>query len=182
MLKGKKVLLRPIRKSDISLLLKWFNDPETTKYLGLYLPVTEVEEEKWIEELATIKRGIDIVFIIEVIENNSTKPIGNCGLYKINQKDQTAELAIVIGEKEYLGKGYGTETAQILIEYGFQQLNLNRISASVLESNEKAINLLKKIGFKVEGRLRKARFKNGKFYDQILFALLREEWTTKKIY
>lgn len=182
MLKGKKVLLRPIRKSDISLFLKWFNDPEVTQYLGVYLPFTEIEEERWIEELATAKPKRDIVFIVEIIENNITKPIGNCGLYKINQKDQNAEIALIIGEKDYWGKGYGTEALQLLIDYGFNQLNLHRIFGFVIEFNERNIKLCKKLRFKEEGRLREARFKNGRFWDVIIFGLLREEWMKEKLH
>jgi RimJ/RimL family protein N-acetyltransferase len=51
MLEGEKVLLRPVRRADISDFLRWFNDPEVIQYLRIYLPMTEMAEEKWIEEL-----------------------------------------------------------------------------------------------------------------------------------
>lgn len=175
MLKGKKVLLRPIKRSDISFFLKWFNDPEIIQYLTRYLPMTEMAEEKWIEELAT-KPQSEVVFIIEVIEDGSNKPIGNCGLHRIHPKDHTAEIGIVIGEKDYWGKGYGTEATQLLIEYGFKQLNLHRVSSWVIEFNKRSIKLCEKLGFQKEGVLRKAIFKNGQFWDKILFGLLKEEW------
>lgn len=176
MLKGDKVLLRPIKRSDISLFLKWFNDPEVTQYLIQYLPMTEMAEEKWIEEMATTRATTDVIFVIEAICKESTKPIGNVGLHRINHKDQRAEFGITIGEKDYWDKGYGTEATTLIVEYGFKQLNLNRISSSVLEFNERSIKLHKKVGFEEEGRRRKAWFKNGKFWDEVLFGILKDEW------
>jgi RimJ/RimL family protein N-acetyltransferase len=182
MLKGEKVILRPVKRSDISFFLKWFNDPEVTQYLVMYLPMTEMAEEKWIEEqgmISTPRSGNNvnnIIFVIEAREDGTNNPIGSCGLHAINQKDQLAEFGIAIGDKDYWSKGYGTEAAWLLINYGFLQLNLHRISSNVLYFNERSIKLHKKVGFQEEGRLRKAVFKNGRFCDQVMFGILREEW------
>lgn len=180
MLSGKKVLLRPIKRSDISHFLKWFNDPEVTQYLTIYLPLTEMEEEKWLEDIATKRAKTDVILVIEAIDGKSSKPIGSCGLHRINPKDQTAVLGIAIGEKKYWGKGYGTEAIRLILDYGFKTLNLHRVSSSAFDFNERSIRMHRKIGFKEEGRLRKARFINGQFWDEILFGLLREDWKRKE--
>jgi RimJ/RimL family protein N-acetyltransferase len=176
MLKGKSVLLRPVRRSDISYFLKWFNDPEVIQYLELYLPMTEMYEEKFIEELGTTRAKSDVILVIEAIEGASTRPIGNCGLHDINPKDHKAIFGIVVGEKDYWSKAYGTEAARLMINYGFQQLNLHRISSSAFGFNERSIKFHKKVGFREEGRLRQAIFKNGEYHDLVLFGILREEW------
>jgi len=176
MLKGKSVLLRPVKRSDISYFLKWFNDPEIVQYVGLYLPMTEMYEEKFIEELGTTRARSDVILVIEAVEGDSTKPIGNCGLHQINPKDCNALFGIVIGEKDYWSKGYGLEAARLLIDYGFQQLNLHRISSYAFAFNERSIKLHKKLGFREEGRLRQATFKNGQYHDHVQFGILREEW------
>ena len=176
MLKGKSVLIRPFKRADISYFLKWFNDPEIVQYLDMYLPMNEMGEEKFIEELGTTRADKDVLFVIEAIEGASNKPIGNCGLHQINQKDRDALFGIIIGEKDYWSKGYGVEAARILINYGFQQLNLHRISSSAVAFNERSIKLHKKLGFREEGRLLQAMFKNGQYHDRIEFGLLREEW------
>lgn len=181
MLKGEKVCLRPVKRSDISFFLKWFNDPEVTQYLTMYLPMTEMAEEKWIEELGSITNtragSVNKVnFVIEAIRGETNLPIGTCGFHNFNQKDQNAEFGIAIGEKDYWSKGYGTEATKLLIRYGFQQLNLQRISSSVYAFNERSLRLHKKVGFKEEGRLRKDVFKNGQFKDRVIFGILREEW------
>ncbi len=176
MLKGKSVLLRPVKRSDISYFLKWFNDPEVIQYLTLYLPMTEMAEEKYIEELGTTRAKSDVSFVIEVIEGDSIKPIGNCGLHEINSKDHNANFGIVIGEKDYWSKGYGIEATRLLINYGFQQLNLHRISSTAVAFNERSIKFHKKVGFREEGRLRQDIFKNGQYHDLLQFGILREEW------
>lgn len=176
MLKGKKVILRPVKKSDIPLFLQWLNDPEVVQYLARYLPLTEVEEKEWIERVSREQVNGQVIFVIEDKTKKPTKPIGNCGLRNINWKDRVAEFGIVIGEKDYWSKGFGTETAKLLIDYGFNQLNLRRISSTAYEFNKRSIGLHKKLGFKEEGRRRKARFKNGKFWDEVVFGLLKKEW------
>ena len=176
MLKGKRVLLRPFKRSDISDFLNWFNDPELVQYLDMYLPMTEMSEEKFIEELGTTRARSDALFVIEVIEGASTKPIDNCGLHQIDSKDQNANFGIIIGEKDYWSKSYGTEAAKLVINYGFQQLNLHRIYSNAVAFNERSIKLHKKVGFREEGRLRQAMFKNGQYHDMVQFGILREEW------
>jgi diamine N-acetyltransferase len=182
MLEGKKVQLRPIKRDDLPNFLKWYNDPDVTQYLTIYLPVTEMAEEKWIEDHAgpiTARAGSvnDIVFVIEAIELDSHKPIGTIGLHSINQKDQTAEFGIAIGEKDCWSKGNGTEAASLLIEYGFNSVNLHRITSYVLTFNERSLRMHKKVGFVEEGRRRQAVFTNGRYVDLVTFGLLKEEWT-----
>jgi RimJ/RimL family protein N-acetyltransferase len=176
MLKGNKVLLRPVQKSDISFFLKWYNDLEVLEYLSMYLPMTETMEEKWIEEAASGQNGTRVHFVIEAIEGNATKTIGSIGLNKIDYRCQTAELGIAIGEKEYWSKGYGTEAARLLINYGFNQLNLNRIGSCVFAPNKRSLKMHQQLGFIKEGQKRQAFFKNGQFMDEVLFGLLKKEW------
>ena len=176
MLKGKRVILRPLHKSDITYFLRWYNDPEVLEYLAMYLPMTEIMEEKWIEEMASGQNGTRVHFVIEAIEGNNTKPIGSIGLNKIDHRCQTAELGIAIGEKEYWSKGYGNEAAQLLINYGFNQLNLNRIGSCVFSPNRRSLKMHQQLGFVQEGQKRQAFFKNGKFMDEIIFGLLKKEW------
>jgi RimJ/RimL family protein N-acetyltransferase len=97
LLEGKRVFLRPVKRSDINLFLKWLNDQEVIQYLSNYLPMTEMAEEKWIESLGTTRSKTDVVFVIEVKEGSSNKSIGNTGLHGIESKDQNAWFGIVIG-------------------------------------------------------------------------------------
>jgi RimJ/RimL family protein N-acetyltransferase len=149
---------------------------EVTQYLSMYLPMTEMAEEKYIEELGTTRAKTDAPFVIEAIEGDSTKPIGTIGLHGITPKDHSATFGIAIGEKEYWNRGYGTEAAGLIIRYGFEQLNLHRISSAAYSFNERSIRLHKRVGFKEEGVMREAMFKNGEFHDIAFFGILRKEW------
>jgi RimJ/RimL family protein N-acetyltransferase len=176
MLKGEKVVLRPVRRTDIEYFLKWFNDPEVTQYLSMYLPMTEMAEEKFIEDLGSAATGTRVMFVIETIEDNKYKPIGSIGLSNIHPKNHNAVFGIAIGEKDYWSKGYGTEAARLIIRYGFEQLNLHRITSSAFSFNERSVRLHKSIGFTEEGKQRQADFKNGVYHDRIMFGFLKNEW------
>ena len=178
MLKGKRVRLAPLERKHIDLFLKWFNDPEITQYLAMYKPMTRDWEEKWFDAL---KHKEDAVyFSIHVTKEEETDIIiGNCAIQNINNKNRAASCGITIGEKDYQNKGYGTEAMEMLVEYGFNTLNLNRIELSVYDFNSRAFKTYQKVGFVEEGRKRQARYHNGKYQDEIIMAILREDWETK---
>ncbi len=118
-----------------------------------------------------------MVFVIQVVqEDGSLKPIGTCGLHEIEWKNRRTTAGIAIGVKEFWNNGYGTEAGKILIEYAFNELNLQRIESSVYDFNERSIAMQKKVGFQIEGRRRKAIFKGGRYVDEIILGILREEW------
>ena len=176
MLIGEKVVLRPVRRTDIEYFLKWFNDPEVTQYLGMYLPMTEMGEEKFIEDLGSAMAGTRAMLVIEAVEGTDKKPIGSIGLSNIHPKDHHAIFGIAIGEKDYWSKGYGTEAARLIIRYGFEQLNLRRINSFAISFNERSLRLHLRVGFKEEGRQRESCYRNGAYHDHVVFGLLRKEW------
>jgi len=175
MLKGKNVILRSVRKDDLQNLLKWCDDPEMLQNMYLYLPISEFSEEKWIEA-ASSSEANDAIFVIEISVEGQSVAIGTCAVNKINWKDRNAEIGIIIGEKKYWDKGYGSEALSLLVNYGFSQLNLHRIWAWVFEFNYKRIPLFQRIGLQQEGCLRSAIFKNGRYWDIAILGLLKNEW------
>jgi len=98
------------------------------------------------------------------------------GLTGIDWKNRRAVLGIVIGEKEYWDNGYGTEAIATLLRFVFQEMNLHRISLRVYTYNQRAIRCYEKCGFKLEGRLRQARFRDGEYYDELIMGILRDEF------
>ena len=174
MLKSKGLKLTPIKKEYIDSFLKWFNDPEITQYLIFYRPLTREMEEDWYNTYQTQQN--EIVFSILISEElNHEKLIGNCGI-RIDWKNRVGNCGIIIGEKEYLSKGYGTEAMELLVEYGFNTLNLNRIELEVYDFNIQAIKSYKKVGFLEEGRKRQATYINGEYHGIIIMSILKEEW------
>ena len=179
MLKGDRIKLGPVKREYIESYLKWLNDPEITQYLTIFRPLTRMMEEDWIENLKN--QNDTIIFGILIPDENDTeKLIGNCGLHAIDWKNRVGEVGIMIGEKEYQSKGYGTEAVELLLDYGFKTVNLNRIQLRVYEFNSRAINSYNKIGFVEEGRMRQAMFANGEYHDMIFMSILQEEWLKEK--
>ncbi len=178
MIKGKRIKLAPLDRKHIDLFLKWFNDPEITQYLEMYKPITRDWEEEW---FAALKHKEDIVHFSILLLDQETpdKIIGNCAIHKMESKNRRCTCGITIGEKEYQNKGYGTEAMELLVEYGFNTLNMNRIELSVWDFNIRAYKAYQKVGFVEEGRRRRARYHNGKYYDEIIMAILKDDWEKK---
>jgi len=182
-LRGDRVILRPLSKSDLPRLLRWINDPEVRYYLESFMPMSETEEEKWLENLDKRKPN-DLVLAIETTEGVH---IGNMGLHRINWRDRTATTGAMIGEKEYWGKGLGTEAKMLFMDYAFNTLNLRRITSQVLVFNCRSIAYSKKCGYVEEGIFREHIWRNGEYHDLVNLAVFRdgfekarEEWQKKR--
>lgn len=171
-LRGKKTILRPLRKStDFELCWRWINDPEVNQFLLVYFPVTKKKQEEWFDRMAN--NPSEIVLGIETLDG---KLIGNMALVHINAKDRTASTGALIGEKECWGKGYGTDAKMTLLNYAFNTLNLRKINSSVYAFNKRSLRYNLKCGYKVEGVRKKQVFRNGKYHDEILIAVFKEDW------
>jgi RimJ/RimL family protein N-acetyltransferase len=113
------------------------------------------------------------------IETLEGRHIGSCGLDMASEANRTAELGIMIGEKDCWGLGYGTDAIVTLCGLGFRQLNLHRVGLCVFPFNPRGQRCYEKCGFQVEGRQREAVFKHGQYHDIVLMGILREEFAAK---
>lgn len=175
---GEKVYLRGFEKKDLDgPYFQWANDQEVTHYMymGLkpnYLELLTEDYEK------SIRSASEVVFLI--VDKKTEKPIGSTGLYSINPIYRSAEYRIVIGEKDYWDKGYGSEVAALVAKYGFEKLNLNKVWLGVNANNPRAVKSYENAGFVREGALRQEIYRNGKYYDAVRMSLLRSEWDAKQ--
>jgi len=170
-IQGERIYLRPLRLGDIEgNYPKWFDDPEVCKHND-HIPFTKTKQDfiDYINKVINSKN--DYVFAICDKENN--KHIGNISLQKINHNYKNAEVAIIIGEKDYWGKGIGREAWQLVMDYGFNILNLHRIYCGTHEENFGMQKIAVSCGMKEEGRLKDAMFKNGKYGDVILYGAIK---------
>jgi len=175
MIKGTYINLRPLKKSDLGEIMKWINDLEVTKYLSSFIyPVSRLEEEKYLEKMM-LKNDIQKNWVIETKDGQY---IGQITLEHINWKNRNAELGIVIGDKKKWGKGYGTEAIQMILGYGFHQMNLYNIYLWVFEYNHRGIRCYEKCGFKKDGALRQSHFYQGKYHNVLLMSILKNEFKT----
>jgi len=170
-LKGKKVVLRPIcKETDLDSIYRWINDPEVNKYVEGYLPMTKEAEAEWIDRMS---KNEDIILAMETLEG---RHIGSMGMHNIKWKDRTATTGAMIGEKDCWGKGYGTDAKMIFLNYAFNTLNLRKISSSVFSFNKRSIAYSLKCGYEVEGVLKRQKFVNGRYYDEVLLGVFKEGW------
>jgi RimJ/RimL family protein N-acetyltransferase len=102
--------------------------------------------------------------------------IGSTGLWLLRETQGDAWLGIFIGEREYWGKGYGTDAMRLIVGYGFSELNLRRITLGLHSYNERALKSYQKVGFQLEGRVRGEGMRDGVRYDGLYMGILREEW------
>ena len=169
---GERIYLSPVSIEDAEKYVEWFSDFKTADGIGKSSSVMTVESERaWIE-----KNLNNNEYNFAIVNKENDELMGNCGIMNINQKDRCAEVGIFIGNEESRSKGYGAEVLRILLDYGFNYLNLNNIYLGVMSFNERAINCYKKVGFKECGRRRESYFLNGKYYDHVYMDILAREF------
>lgn len=176
---GGRVRLRAVERGDIARFHEWVNDPEVTRGLALYLPMSLVDEENWFNSL-TKRDQKEKPLAIEALKGKNWKLIGNCGVFDYDAVNSSAELGILIGDKSEWNKGYGSEVMTLLARHCFETLNLNRAFLRVYTDNIRAVRAYEKAGFVLEGRLREAVYKFGKYEDVLIMSVLRSEWVSRK--
>lgn len=170
---GQLVYLRPLERSDLTeRYLNWINDPDVNRYVdaGLF-PYTQDELESFYQR--TVEARDQVLYA--VVDRESDLHIGNVKLGPISWVHRRAVFSILIGDKTFWGKGCGTEATRLMVEYGFQRLNLRRIELGVLDANEYAVRAYEKVGFVVEGRARQYAFVNGQYVDCLWMGLLEQD-------
>lgn len=166
---GEKVCLRAYREEDIPKATSFVNDEELKKLLvtNIPFPMTLWEEEEWVKSQKSSQNG-SYNFAIEDIETK--KYIGGCGIQEVNWLSRVATVGIMIGDKEYWGKGYGTDAMKVLMNFIFNNMNIRKIRLSTFSFNMRARKSYEKCGFEVEGILKDEIFKDGKYYDEIIMS------------
>jgi RimJ/RimL family protein N-acetyltransferase len=170
---GKKVALGPLRKDLLPLYQRWINDLESARNLGGYRPFAFEEEEKW---YARLLESEDIFFT--VYDRDGAKPVGTASLSDIDYRNRRAEFGIFIGERGARGKGLGTETTRLMLDYAFAAVGLHNVHLRVFAFNKAAIRAYKKAGFKEYGRRREAYLMNGRMWDDVHMDCISTEFET----
>ena len=174
-IKGKLVTLRAIELSDEKLLRDMLNDPYIEKMVvGWAYPVSKLQQENYIGKYLREGYGGGVLRLI--IEDNNCNAIGTIILHDIDEKNGTASIGIKIMGNENRGKGLGSDSIMSLLRYAFDELRLNRVSATFLDYNIPSQTAFKRCGFQLEGRMRQHIYKNGKFHDLLFAGILREEY------
>lgn len=169
---GERIYLSPMSIEDAEKYVEWLSDFKVTDGIGRSSNLTTIEDEKiWITNES---KSNNLNFAIVDLEKD--KLIGNCSLMDISYKNRIGTVGIFIGAENNRNNGYGTEALKLLLDYGFNYLNLNNIMLTVKSFNKRAIKCYEKVGFKEFGRRRESYFLNGKYYDDIHMDILASEF------
>ena len=174
---GKLVRLSAVDPEEMSkAFTRWNRDSEYTRLLMMSTqPLSSAKAiQKWMEKEMEGVSPTDFFFTIRTLDEN--KLLGGLGLNVISWAAREAFIGIFIGEREYWGRGCGTDAMSVILRYAFTELNLWRVSLGVFEYNPRAIRSYEKVGFQHEGRMRKYLNHEGKRWELLYMGILREEW------
>lgn len=177
-LSGARLALRSLVESDADGAYPgWLNDAEVCHGNSHHaFPYTRDAARDYIRHAG--QRTDALILAIMLKENH--RHIGNIALQDIHPIHRTAELSILLGERDAWGAGYAQEAAELLLAHGFGALNLRRIGCGTLAGNEAMRKLALRLGMKPEGQRRQAVFKAGSYHDVVEFGLLRAEFQNRE--
>jgi RimJ/RimL family protein N-acetyltransferase len=135
--------------------------------------------QEWLEKDLEKSESDQIFFAIREIKSETL--IGFIGLFDLYKTHGDAMVAIALGERDFWGKGYGTDAMRVMLRYAFHELNLRRMGLIVFEYNPRAMRSYEKVGFSVEGRVRGAMQRDGERWDYLFMGILRDEWLANGI-
>jgi ribosomal-protein-alanine N-acetyltransferase len=173
-LQGETIHLRALEEADLnSEYLQWLNDEEVCQFNShAVFPNTQKKMKAYYDSLHN--QNTNIVFAIVYSETN--RHIGNVSLQNINWISRSGEFAILLGAKQYWGKGIARQAMTLVMQYGFKRLNLHRIYCGTLEGNIAMRKLAQRLRMREEGIRKEALFKNGKYHDIYEFGIIYNEY------
>jgi RimJ/RimL family protein N-acetyltransferase len=174
MLKGEKVILRPMRREYLEKYGEYLNDVELL-LLSSEAPPMPMEHERLVAQFEQHLLQPRENFIWFAIEVQGGKFVGQCILHKFDNAARTCELGITIGDRDYHGRGYGTDAVRLLTRYAFRLLNMRKVYLTTNGTNERGQKAFAKSGFEEEARLRDHIWLNGTYDDLVYMAAYRED-------
>lgn len=166
---GDRIELRTIEREDIEFLKRGVNHPDVRRYISVFRTPRNAERyEETFENIDSAENGVSLLIVAD-------EPVGSIQLYPIDDAQGWANLGYWVTPDEQ-GDGYATEACELVVEYGFEELRLHRISAVTMAPNVASRRVLERVGFVHEGTDREAAFADGEYVDDERYGLLREEW------
>ncbi len=173
MIDTNSLIIRPMEMEDVRIKVKWVNDEKFRSTLGFEdFPVSIISTEEWLKKSSLNYSRKDFFVCLK----ETGQPIGFGGLKNVDLINLKAESYLGIGDVNSWGKGFGYEIKKALVEYGFNQFNLNKIYSYHQATNTAAIKINIKLGGKQEGLLREDIRENGIMKDMVIMSILRKEY------
>lgn len=175
-----RLVLRGIRISDAESIFKYRSNPQIYKFQG-WRPQTIEEVKEFIcEKVAKIPNIPDTWYQLGILLKETDELIGDIGIHFIDSDNLQVEIGFTLS-LDYQRKGYATEAINGVINYLFNNLKKHRITASVDPRNTKSIALLERIQMRKEAHFKKSFWFDNEWADDVVYAILREEWINEKL-
>ena len=170
-----RLVLREFGADDWRAVLEYQRDPLYLRYYPW-----EDRSEAHVRDFVEIFRGWQTEqprrrFQLAIILRKDGRLIGNCGIRRKLDNDWEADIGYELSPHHW-GCGYASEAARAMVDFGFRELGLRRISSWCIADNVASVRVLERLGFLLEGRLRSNEFFKGRWWDTLLYAVLAEEW------
>ena len=158
---------------------RWGRDSEFQRLLNSNVArmASAKNAQTWLEKELEEQTINQHWFSIRKLDDDTL--LGDIDLYVYNWPARDTFVGLGIGERDFWGKGYGTDVMKVILRYAFTEINMKRVTLTVFEYNPRAIRSYEKAGFRHEGRLRGALLKDGKRWDMLYMGILREDWKEK---
>ncbi|WP_254537045.1 GNAT family N-acetyltransferase [Halomarina litorea] len=170
-----RVALKPPDEEDVQFLREGVNHPAVRRYISSF--DTPYTESRFREELWPAEHDGDGVSLLVVPTEGEFEgdPVGSVQLLPVVDRDGYANFGVWFHPGAW-GRGYALDAGAHLLDYGFSELRLHRVSATVMAPNDASVALCERLGFVHEGTAREAQFADGEFVDVERFGLLEDEW------
>lgn len=166
--------LIPLKEEHLEMVRNWRQLDEVSKYMYTNPKITQEQQLAWYKSIST--DPTKIFFIISFQE----KPLGLCSVTDINFTFKRCSWAFYLGDSSVRGQGIGSKVEYNVLNYVFDELNLNKLNCEVFVSNDKVIKMHEKFGFRREAYFRDHIYKDNQFLDVVGLAMLKEEWEKLK--
>ena len=173
-LETERLLLRRVSIDDLNEILELRGNPETMKFIPR--PLVKTEEDalnhfKMIDEKIEKNEGINWAITVK----GNPKLIGIIGHYRIQPENHRCEIGYMI-LPQYNGQGIVTEAIKIVLEYGFEDMNMHSIEAVIDPDNIASERVLQKNGFIKEAHILENEYYDGKFWDTVIYSILKRNF------
>ena len=178
---GELIQLRALEPTDLNQLYKWENDSSIWSVSGTLVPFSKFVLEEFVTQVhqdiytnKQLRLMVDLKYFDVADEDETTRSIGCVDLFDFDPKNKRAGVGILIADKADRGRGYATEALHLIVDYGFEVLDLHQLYSNIRVENESSVSLFKKAGFEVTGLKQDWIYEQGKFYDEYTLQLVKK--------
>jgi len=170
MLRGKIVGLRAVEKEDLSQLKEWRNKPEFRRYFREFRELNDEHQNNWFEKIVM---GDNRTIMFSIVELETNRLLGACGLCYIDWVNRNADFSIYIGADDlYIDEKYAPDAAKTMVKYAFEEVCLHRLWAEIYDFDELKSKFFDDIGFQLDGCHRQTHWAEGKWHDSLFYSML----------